>query len=364
MKILLASPYRGVPGGISRWTEHILNYYNSTDDKGVDLTLLEMNRSVFVDIDSNLWFRIASGLKDYRNIVKDFKACIRQEHFDVLHLVSSASISLTKDIYMLRLAKKHSLKTVIHFHFGRIPEIAAKNNWEWKLLQKVVRLADKAVVIDRFSYDTLTGRGFDNVVMLPNPIAPAVNEIIRKNVGVERKPGTVLFTGHMVRTKGIYELVDACRRLDNIRLKMVGYVTPDVRAELQELSGNADWLEITGEKPYDEVIKDMLECDVFVLPTYTEGFPNVILESMACGCAIVSTTVGAIPEMLAEKDGRRYGILVEPRNVQQLRDAIREMLGNEQLKTECRMNVRERVNERYNIQSVWNRLTGIWKSCL
>ena len=265
---------------------------------------------------------------------------------------------------MLRLAKKHSLKTVIHFHFGRIPDIAAKNNWEWKLLQKVVRLADKAVVIDRFSYDTLTGRGFDNVVMLPNPIAPAVNEIIRKNVGVERKPGTVLFTGHMVRTKGIYELVDACRRLDNIRLKMVGYVTPDVRAELQELSGNADWLEITGEKPYDEVIKDMLECDVFVLPTYTEGFPNVILESMACGCAIVSTTVGAIPEMLAEKDGRRYGILVEPRNVQQLRDAIREMLGNEQLKTECRMNVRERVNERYNIQSVWNRLIGIWKSCL
>ena len=194
MKILLASPYRGVPGGISRWTEHILNYYNSTDDEEVDLTLLEMNRSVFVDIDSNLWFRIASGLKDYRNIVKDFKASILQEHFDVLHLVSSASISLTKDIYMLRLAKKHSLKTVIHFHFGRIPGIAAKNNWEWKLLQKVVRLADKAVVIDRFSYDTLTGRGFDNVVMLPNPIAPAVNEIIGKNEDVERKPGTVLFT--------------------------------------------------------------------------------------------------------------------------------------------------------------------------
>lgn len=68
----------------------------------------------------------------------------------------------------------------------------------------------------------------------------------------------------------------------------------------------------------------MLKCTVFVLPTYTEGFPNVVLESMACGCPIVATSVGAIPEML---DGGA-GIVIEPRNVEQLRDAVAWVLEN------------------------------------
>ena len=44
--------------------------------------------------------------------------------------------------------------------------------------------------------------------------------------------------------------------------------------------------------------KDYAQADLFVFPSYSEGFPNVILESMAAGCAIVTTNVGAIPQML------------------------------------------------------------------
>lgn len=49
---------------------------------------------------------------------------------------------------------------------------------------------------------------------------------------------------------------------------------------------------------------------------------------MACGCAIVTTPVGAIPEMLEEEDGKHYGIMVEPRNVEQLKRAIERMLSD------------------------------------
>ena len=108
----------------------------------------------------------------------------------------------------------------------------------------------------------------------------------------------------------------------------------------------------------------MLSCDIFVLPTYTEGFPNVILESMACGCAIVTTPVGAIPEMLEEENGKQYGILVSPQNVQELKEGIEKMLNNETLKQECRKNVQQRVNERYNIDTVWKQMSKIWEETI
>ena len=110
----------------------------------------------------------------------------------------------------------------------------------------------------------------------------------------------------------------------------------------------------------EKTINEMLSCDVFVLPTYTEGFPNVILESMACGCAIVTTPVGAIPEMLEEENGKRYGILVEPKKAQELKEGIEAMLNDETLKAECRKNVQQRVNERYNIDAVWRQMLNIW----
>ena len=81
---------------------------------------------------------------------------------------------------------------------------------------------------------------------------------------------------------------------------------------------------------------------------------------MACGCAIVTTPVGAIPEMLEEKNDQRFGIMVEPKNVEELKNAIEKMLGDEELKKECRKNVQQRVNERYNIDVVWKQMIDIW----
>ena len=107
----------------------------------------------------------------------------------------------------------------------------------------------------------------------------------------------------------------------------------------------------------------MKSCAVFTLPSYSEGFPNVIIESMACGCPIVATSVGAIPQMLEDDENGKYGILIEPRNAKELHDAILSLIDNETMKNEMRGNVQTRVRERYNIQAVWNNMISIWESC-
>jgi glycosyltransferase involved in cell wall biosynthesis len=159
-------------------------------------------------------------------------------------------------------------------------------------------------------------------------------------------------------------LVEACKTIPNIKLKLLGAILDDVKEDLRSISDNGEWLELMGERPYEEVIREMMACDVFVLPTYTEGFPNVILEAMACGCAIVTTPVGAIPEMLEEVDGRHYGLMVEPKNARQLHNAIVKMLENESFKNECRENVKQRVSERYNMPIIWKSIVDIWNTII
>ena len=142
---------------------------------------------------------------------------------------------------------------------------------------------------------------------------------------------------------------------------MMGKGPSEVISDLKARAGsnNEEWLSITGARPYHEVISAMLSCSVFVLPTYIEGFPNVIIESMACGCPIVTTDVGAIPELL-DLDNNN-GILVKPKQVKELRDAIIRLLNDKQYAAFCGRNAQRRVNEFYSMSKVWEQLVNIWQ---
>ena len=234
-------------------------------------------------------------------------------------------------------------------------------------MKKVLKLADKVIVLDKMSYDTLAAAGYKNIDKLPNPLSPRVSKIIEDNKSVAQVPRKILFVGHLYRTKGIFELVEACCEIPCISVTIVGQYEEIIKNELIKIAdkkSSSNRISFTGNIKMEQVIMEMKSCDLFVLPTYTEGFPNVIIESMACGCAIVTTPVGAIPEMLEEENGKQYGILVAPQNTQALKDGIEAMLNDELLKTECRKNVVQRVNERYNIDAVWHQIIAIWSDTI
>lgn len=366
IQVLLCSPYGGIVGGISKWTEHIMKYYvDNVHNSGIDLSLYSTSRKIGAHSTSNLFYRIFHGFIEYIPILKGFKKKISSENYDVVHLASSASVGIFKDIVMLRRARLCGIKTIIHFHFGRIPELYKKRNWEQKLLNKVIKLADKAVVIDQKSYDTLINEGYTNIELLPNPLAPEILKIIEKNKNINRENNKIVFAGHVVPTKGVFELVEACKDIPNIKVKMLGFVTDEMKNKLKEQAGSENaWLDISGELNFELMIKEMLSADVFVLPTYTEGFPNVILESMACGCPIVASAVGAITEMLDIKGEKKCGICIEPKDVKQLKDAIVKFIDNREFALKCGENAKKMVNEKYSMPIVWDQLITIWKSSI
>ncbi len=366
LKVLLCAPYGGVVGGIAKWTGHITSFYKQNLDTKIDLQLHNMRRQNAVYANTPKLKRIFSGVFEYYKKIKSYKQKISSDKVDVVHITSSASLGLFRDIIMLNYAKKYKVKSIVHFRFGRIPDLYKQNNWEKKLLDKVIHKADKVVVIDELSYFTLINEGFDNVECLPNPLTPEIESIIQENKDIKRKDRTLLFAGHLIETKGIFELIKACKEIPNIQLKMVGAVSNEVKNQLIELAGNdyEKWLIIANELDFKEVIKEMLSANIFVLPTYTEGFPNVIIESMACACPIVTTSVGAIPEMLDIKGSNDCGICVEPKNIVQLKEGIEKMLNNPEYAILCGINAQQRVNDLYTMPKVWNSLEKIWQSMI
>lgn len=362
MTILFAIPYNNHAGGINQWAKHIIDYHQSVASD-VELDILPMNDPKGSDRSKphSKFDRLRYGIRTYTAVVKNLKARSREHHYDVLHIASSASISLLKDIWMMRIARRRGIKSVLHLHFGRIPELAEHKGWEWRLLKRAIKMADRCVVLDNRSYTTLRNMGFSNVSLLANPLAPRVEEIIQRQGNVARMKNRLLFVGHCIPTKGVYELVEAAKRIKGIELRMVGPIHDDIRRDLEHLADNAAWLNIMGQCDFERVVREMQECGIFVLPTYTEGFPNVIIESMACGCPIVTTPVGAIPEMLALNSERSCGLCVAPKDVDALTKAIETFITEPVMASDFGLRAKQRVAAEYSIESVWRELCQIWK---
>lgn len=164
----------------------------------------------------------------------------------------------------------------------------------------------------------------------------------RKDVDVS---GTIpiLFTGRISASKGLHELLQSIASLKQQQvlcvLHVVGWEEDSTHPVEQELIRQAATLGITdqlifhGKKKLGAELNALYRmASLYVLPSYQEGFPRTLWEAMANSLPIITTSVGAIPHYVTH---RRHGLLVEPKQVKPLADAIQEMITNTALRQHC-----------------------------
>jgi glycosyltransferase involved in cell wall biosynthesis len=360
MRVLFCTPYTRFDCGIAQWARHLIGYHKEHNDN-VEWDLISFDRKTdYVEGMSSIK-RAFRGIVEYWPKIKQFRKCIKHSKYDVVHICTSAGFGIYPCYLMLRMAKAVGIPTVVHFHFGRIPVLLEAGGWEANMCLRVCREATISVPIDMASCNALKQKEIRNAVYLPNPMSPEVNNIIKENPNIERKKNHLLFVGHMFVTKGIFELVKAVKQVPEVSLRMIGAYEPGVKKSLDELIGDdKERIEIAGTMSHAGVIKEMMACDIFILPTYSEGFPGVILESMGCGCPIIASGVGAIPQMLETDEKGDYGIIIRPKNVDDIVSGIKTFLASDSYKIECGKNAQRRVNELYSVEVVWKELKKIW----
>jgi len=334
MKILLVSPLPPPIGGIASWTKNLLEYTAREVD---DVQIVHVNsalKGIGITKYSSIGTRFFRGIQQTRRIFKELRKQVKQHKPQAVHLTSSASFALVKDLFLISWLSRRNIQVVVHWHFGRIPELARKSNWEWRLLSRVGKRASQMITIDKTSYQTLDRAGFQNILNIPNPIGLEEESRAKGSEGnttSAQEKGRVLFVGHVIRNKGVYELLEACSSNKQVKeLYFVGPYEEDVRSELMEIARtrDGDWIHFLGACSKSQVLDQMAKAHILVLPSYTEGFPIVLIEAMVMGCGIVATKVGAIPEMLDCGAEAPRGICISPGDSQELSEAISLMCTN------------------------------------
>lgn len=357
LRVLLVSPLPPPSGGIGRWTVLVLGWLATKPEVAVRSVDISPRWRTIEDM--RFWRRVVGGA--LQGVRDAWKTLVQMVGFrpHVLHLNTSARLRGPWDTVVLAVAAVVGVRTVYHIRMGRLPEVMARKGWEWWGLRGALKLAGQVVVLDKGSEEAL--KRFlpaERVVRVPNAIAVPLMEVNQDSPG---QP-SVLYLGYVVPTKGMKELMEAWRELrpQGWRLRLAGLGSAAYQQELLEIVGPDAGVEFLGDLPSEGAWRQMQGAEIFVLPTYTEGFPNVILEAMAAGKAIISTRVGAVPEMLDADSDAPCGLVIPPRDAAALIAALRRLLSAPHLRETLGRRAQAKVARAYTTDVVFGRLLQLW----
>jgi teichuronic acid biosynthesis glycosyltransferase TuaC len=159
-------------------------------------------------------------------------------------------------------------------------------------------------------------------------VPPADKAHVRRQMSWKPDNIIAVYVGGLVESKGMCELAAACESLlskhENFRLVCVGDgPARGVLSRLGEKIGRADAVSLTGRVGPGEIPQFLQGADFLVLPSHSEGMPQAVVEAMNCGLPVVATKVGGVPEAVIDD---QTGLLVEARDVSQLREAMERMI--------------------------------------
>lgn len=202
------------------------------------------------------------------------------------------------------------------------------------------------------------------IFIIPNGIDLDVfeglsKENLRKKFGFKKDEKIILYVGRFHPIKGSTYLIDAVKNINDKNKKLLLIGRGEERNYLEELVKKfkiENIVTFVGRIPNKEVFEYMVASDVLVLPSLSEGFPNVILEAMASGLPIVATKVGGLPEIVNIGEN---GFLVEPKNSEQIAEKISLLFKDEKLRKRISRNNIEEV-KKYSWESVVDRLEKIY----
>ncbi len=210
--------------------------------------------------------------------------------------------------------------------------------WYWRLIE-VMRMTRQGVVIANSPYLVSELAQFNRHSSFVPTNSIRLEEFPPFLVRKLSDPGRILFCGRVVAEKGIVELIQAVAKLNQLQpcvLDIVGPFEPRFRMMIETLSGELGIFESIhwhGRIPYGDALFAMYrQADVFILPTYFEGFPHVIWEAAANCCPVITTRVGGIPAIWKDS---LHGLLVSPKDADALFEAVLKLFNDEDLR--CRL---------------------------
>ena len=204
--------------------------------------------------------------------------------------------------------------------------------------------------------------GIDTAYFNRNEISTGILENLKADLGIEENDFVFIFVGRLVRDKGINELIAAFSNLNlnlnlnlnfNLKLLLVGpleaELDPLLPQTLQEIATNPNIISVGFQK---DVRPYFLLSDALVFPSYREGFPNVVLQSLALQVPAIVTDINGSNEIITHG---KNGLIVPPKNASELQKAMERLLTDRALRENLRAYSQQSVL-RFEQKLVWEAL--------
>ena len=344
MKVLLVSALPPPAGGIASWTERYLEYCNVHK---IDISIVNIalngDRGKKINDKTN----IKDELKRTFRVINDMRKEVKSSGATVVHMNTSCGpLGIFRDYLCVREAYKRKLPIVLHFHCN-IENRVHGHGGMWAL-KKMTLMADEILVLNSTSKEFVAPLSRVEPTIIPNFIN---SDFLTDKHLIREKIKEVVFVGHVQITKGSKEILEAAAKLPDIHFSLIGPVADEIA--LLPCPQNVS---LVGPKAPNEVKQYLQDADLYLFPSYTEGFSLSLTEAMAMGLPAVATDVGANKDMLEDKGG----IIIPVKDSGAIVDAISKVQ-DEAIRKQMSEWVINKVRDHYLTDTVMGQLIDIYK---
>jgi glycosyltransferase involved in cell wall biosynthesis len=193
---------------------------------------------------------------------------------------------------------------------------------------------------------------------------PLVEKQLRKSLGILEDGALIVCAGRLSPEKGQKDLLQAIPMIRGSDRKVCFVICGDgpCRESLEQEAAN---LGISDRVRFVGFRRDLLEIfrimDLLVLPSYTEGLPNVILEAFSCAKPVVATQVGGVPEIV---ENGRNGLLIPPGRPDLLAQAVEKCLSSNDFMESMGRSGRNLIISKFSFEEQTRKLESVYKEIL
>jgi len=346
----------------------------------VIITNLNRNKSSLDNMPSNIEI-IDLPLKRDIDLIMDLKALFLltliffKNDFQLVHSVSPKAGLLTS--IAARIAR---IPNRLHTFTGQVWSTKiGLSRWFLKSLDKIIVTLNNVILVDSpsqrnflieekvISKETCIVLGDGSISGVDiNRFIPSLSHrnSIRQKLNIDTHDIIFLFVGRLKREKGLFELVESFKDIRaiycNVTLLIIGPDEEKIKQELLEYIGpyksSAKFVDFT---KYPEHY--MAASDIFVLPSYREGFGSVVIEAAACGLPSIGSNIYGLSDAIHHQ---KTGLLVPSKSSKHLRNAMLKLAFNDRLRIKMGLNARSYAIKFFSQKKITSLLLQLYKSLI
>lgn len=250
--------------------------------------------------------------------------------FEIAYFHTAERGSFYRKAILIRTLKRFGIKTVMHHHAAEFEDFyAGLSDKKKKFVNNTLEMVDLNIVLSNRLVPMITDKApHANVKVLYNAVKTY------KSNPYNTEAHNILFLGRLGERKGTYDLLKVIKKLDKkLPEKVQFYLCGDgdiegvkktvVEYGIEHRIAHIGWID--GKQKMEYIEKSMIN----VLPSYNEGLPMSILETMAYGMPNISTSIASIPEVISEG---KNGFMITPGDLDKLYDNIMILANDEDLR--------------------------------